>query len=197
MDKTVKILIYIVILALFTSLGFFVGKVSDNNKIKEYETLKQNIDKFFPQPPKEVFSFGGAVKKASDTQVIVEINSFPKSNYPWDEPQEIKKEQRIVKITKDTKLKKVVIDPFSEPDFTQDGLPKEPEEKSFKLSELKPGDYIQVKTVENAKANEKVTAKEIIFQFVKSPSEEELRAKRPEIFPELENPTPLDLETQP
>jgi phage terminase large subunit-like protein len=182
MNKFIKISTYIIILVIFTSLGFFVGKISNQNKLKEYEALKQNIDKFFPQPQKEVYSVGGTVKRVTNGQIILTINSFPKSNYPWNDLQEITQEERIVKISKDTKLTKTVINPFAEPDFTEDGLPKEPEEKTFNLSELKEGNYVQVSSIENIKTNKQITAKEIIFQEVKTPTEEELKARQLELF---------------
>jgi len=194
MNKLIKISIYIIILVIFTTLGFFVGKVSNNTKNKEYETLKQNINKVFPQPSQEVYSVSGAVKEISNNQIIITINSFPTSNYPWDEPQEIRREERMVKIPKDTKLKKVIIDPFLEPQFTEDGNLKEEEEKTFKLNELKQGDYIQISSQDNIRTNKQITAKEIIFQFVKTPTEAELKERQQEPFPEPVLPIEQDIQ---
>jgi len=174
MNNLTKNLIFLILLIIFTTGGFFLGKISNQAQLNEYDALKQNINTFFPQPPKEVFNTGGVIKNISNKQITIEINSFPKSNYPWDQQQELTREERIVTISKNTKLIKTTLDPFAQPEFTEEGLPKELQEENFQLSDLKAGDYIQISSIENIKTNKQLTAKDITIQTVVEYTPEEI-----------------------
>ncbi len=160
MKKTYIIVLIVIISALFGYLlGAFQYKNELNKAKTEYSDLKRNLDQFFPQPPKEIFSVSGVVKSVSNGKIYLQINAFPKSSYPWDQRDAVdKKDERVVSVTKDTKMIKRIY--LSEPPLRGgNGY----EDKSLNIEELKEGDVITLKSFENLKENKNVTAKEIMI----------------------------------
>jgi len=136
--------------------GYVSGKSASE---KEIADLKAGLQVYFPPSPSEVFSISGVIKEIGGNAIKVEMNSF--TEFPPLPGQKNPTELRLVKITPDTKITEFT---FSKPGLPvpgKNGLPPEAPMKEIKFSDLKFGDNVTVKSLENIKNKMEFTATNI------------------------------------
>ena len=150
--KLALVFLVLGLMALVLVLGFFWGKnlgVSEGKNETEKE-LKPLVDLAFPKPPEEIRAIGGIIKEIANSKIVLEAID-PDDYLPHLDGTPQRRELRSVSITSETKINLV--------DYTKrDARGISPLIKPLKISELKVGDAVNVRSVSNVRESQQFDA---------------------------------------
>ena len=174
MKKEILILLLVGVIIISFSAGFWIGKIYQKKQApekaevskklteakKEIETLKEQLETFYPPLPKEIKEFIGKVVDKGKDFLVVETE-IRVSRFPLPGGKEMKKIKVKVKADEKTEIFKIEAPSFSSPGEMPAG-PRRPAQRiSLSLNDIQIGDYVSVVSRENVKETNEVVAVEI------------------------------------
>jgi len=176
MKKKVSIPIYLLIGIILLSFGagFWIEKIHKKKQVqekaevskklteaeKEIETLKEQLETFYPPLPKEIREFIGKVVEKGKNFVIVETE-IRVSRFPLPEGKDMEKVRVKVKTDEKTEIFKIETPSLLSPGKVSAGPRKPAQRISLTLDDIQVGDYVSVVSRENIKETNEVVAAEI------------------------------------
>jgi len=154
--KTKYIIISVVIAIVLASGGYLLGQQAGIKKSsQEIEKLKGLVNTIFPPPPQQISSVTGVVKGIYGATIQLEIDD-PDDYLPHLDNSPRKKQTRMAITSSNTSF--VLIDLTK---FDNNGNPAS---SPIKLSDIKVGDIVTVRSNQNIRSAEKfeATAVEIV-----------------------------------
>jgi hypothetical protein len=140
--------------------GLKVGYVSGKSvSEKEITDLKAGLRIYSLPSPSEIFSISGVIKEIGENTIKVETNSF--TDFPPLPGQKISTELRLVEVTSETEITESVFFKPRLPVSGKNGQSSGAQAKEIKLSDLKIGDNITIRSSENIKNKMKFAAMSI------------------------------------
>ncbi len=167
MTKKTSLGLIIFSIAVSLLVGFEVGNLYQRNiwQIKlsqanqelnlvksQYEDLKKQLEETFPPLPEEIYDASGLVVKTGDHFLEMEAQ-IQVNRLPLPEGKDVEKKNLKVYITDETEIFWLGTDPLSPS--------SEPVKKPLTFKDLKPGQLIFIRTKEDIKINQEVTATQI------------------------------------
>jgi hypothetical protein len=155
MNKSTNTILVIIIVIAVGVAGYFAGaSIGKQKGIEQTESnLMPIIDMAFPPPPEMLTSTGGTVTGVENGVISLEITD-PEDYLPHPDGTPKNKIVRYVEATPETEI---IYTDFSSPD-PETGLPSE---IAIEISEIEEGDRISVRTEENIREQENITATRI------------------------------------
>lgn len=151
MKKTSSIVIAATICVLILSLGLYLGN-KNGRKIGNKETedrLSPIVNSVFPKPADEITNLTGVIKEIYGAQISFEI-ADPADYLPHPDGTPQKKQIRTASISKSTQIVSISFDKQGNPKTTP-----------LKISDLKIGDTITVRSDQNLREAKKFDASQI------------------------------------
>ena len=118
----------------------------------QYEDLKKQLEETFPPLPEEIYDASGLVVKTGDHFLEMEAQ-IQVSRLPLPEGKDVEKKNLKVYITDETEIFWLGTEPLSPS--------SEPVKNPLTFKDLKPGQLIFIRTKEDIKINQEVTATQI------------------------------------
>ncbi|MDP2967188.1 MAG: hypothetical protein Q8N87_02130 [bacterium] len=168
-NKTVQIVILILILSFGIIIGWTLGlgKGYSEGYLEGQEEIErkyqEKIKEIFPgsfEEPSEIFSISGKILEVRENALLVKAVFYPTSPF-----EEIKYEEKIVKLRDATEIIKETEEILEQP-IEEGHWPFLLKRVPISFSELKVGDEVFVEAEENIKDKAEFLAKEIILQSV-------------------------------
>jgi len=172
-NKIVQIIILILIFSFGIIIGWTLGlnkgytEGYSGGKGEVEEKYQEKIKEVFPgsfEEPSEIFSISGKILEARENTLLVKAVFYPANPF-----EEIKYEEKIVKLRDTTEIIKETEEILEQP-IEEGHWPFLLKEIPISFSELKVGNEVFVEAEENIKDKTDFFAKKIILQSI--PSEE-------------------------
>jgi hypothetical protein len=150
---TIAALVIMFAAGVFVGLGLGRRQGETLGAAAAEKKLQPLIDLAFPKPPAVIKSFGGTIKDIFGAKITLEIRD-PDDYLPHLDGTQPKKELRSVLVASNTKITLV--------DYTKkDAQGNSPLQMALKLSDLKVGDQINVRSDQNIRDAKEFIATEI------------------------------------
>ena len=159
MNKTLTIITVAVIVLVVFGLGFYTGQTNGKKQgaVQAENKYKALIDIAFPPPPAEMTSLSGVVSGVYGATINVEITD-PNDYLPHVDGTSQKKQVRYASITSATKIISI--------NHAKLDAQGNPEIKTIRLSDIKIGDTITVRSDQNIKNAQKFDVSQV--ELIKS-----------------------------
>ncbi len=154
MKKVLIFTLIVLIAVVATALGFYWGqKKGTTTATKETETkLQPLVDLAFPKPPEDIRSLSGAIKGIYGATINLEIND-PNDYLPHTDGSPRAKETRFASLLSATKIYLI--------DTTQLDTNGNPKKTELKITDLKIGNNITVRSNQNIRTAKKFDVTQI------------------------------------